>query len=356
MFRKSYRVTKAGSLNNLSLVEEEIGEPGDNEVRVEVRAIGLNFADVFTILGLYKAAPKKDFIPGLEFSGIITGMGKNVTDLKIGEHVMGSVRFGSYTTRLNIDSRYVAPMPHDWTFEEGASFIVQALTAYYALIPLGGLKQKQTVLIHSAAGGVGIYANRIAKRYSAYTIGTVGNPAKVQLLKSEGYDDVIVRDKHFRKQLEQKLNGRKLDIVLDAIGGKVQKDSFDFLDITGRMVAYGLSQFASPGAGLDYADLAMKFLTMPRYQTLTLIESNKSILGFNLIWLYDRVDMLKSMLQEVQALHLEKPYVGVVFPFERLKDAVKEFQSGRTTGKVVVKIPVHQRVGPVQQSAHDSQP
>ncbi len=356
MLRKSYRVTKAGSLNNLSLVEEEIGEPGDNEVRIEIRAIGLNFADVFTILGLYKAAPKKDFIPGLEFSGVVTGRGNNVTDLKIGEHVMGSVRFGAYTTRLNIDSRYVTPMPDGWTFEEGASFIVQALTAYYALIPLGGLKQNQTVLIHSAAGGVGIYANRIAKQYSAYTIGTVGNPAKTALLKSEGYDEVIVRDKHFRKQLEQKLNGRKLDIVLDAIGGKVQKDSFDFLDITGRMVAYGLSQFASPGAGLDYVDLAMKYLTMPRYQTLTLIESNKSILGFNLIWLYDKVEMLKSMLQEVQALNLERPHVGAVFPFERLKDAVKEFQSGKTTGKVVVKVPAPQRGGPVPPSAHESQP
>jgi NADPH:quinone reductase-like Zn-dependent oxidoreductase len=343
MLRKSYRVTKAGSMNRLVLVEEEIDEPGDNEVRIEIRAIGLNFADVFTIFGLYKAAPKSDFIPGLEFSGIVTGRGKNVADLKIGAHVMGSVRFGAYTTRLNIDRRYVVALPDGWTFEEGASFIVQALTAYYALLTLGNLKRSQTVLIHSAAGGVGIYANRIAKRFSAYTIGTVGSAAKTGLLKTEGYDDIIVRGRDFRKQLERKLNGRKLDIVLDAVGGKVQRDSFDFLDTTGRMVAYGLSQFASPGARLDYLDLAIKFLTMPRYQTLTLIESNKSILGFNLIWLYDRVDMFKSMLDEIQALNLEKPYVGAIFPFERLKDAVREFQSGRTSGKVVVKVSHPQR-------------
>ncbi len=336
MKRTSYRITKAGSLNNLVQVKEELGEPAANEVRVDIRAIGLNFADVFTIFGLYKAAPKENFVPGLEFSGIVSAKGKDVTDLKTGDRVMGSVRFGSYTTHINIDRRYVTCVPNDWTFEEGASFIVQALTAYYALIPLGGLKKGQSVLIHSAAGGVGIYANRIAKKFSAYTIGTVGSPSKKDILISEGYDQFMVRNKHFRRDLAKILDGRQLDIVLDAVGGRVQKDSFDFLTTTGRMVAYGLSQFASPGARPNYFKLAYHFVTMPRYQTLTLIESNKSILGFNLIWLYDRVDMLKLMLDEIQALRLEKPYVGAAFPFDRLKEAVSTFQSGSTTGKIVV--------------------
>lgn len=338
MKRKSYRITKVGSVNNLKLVDEEIGKPVDNEVCIEVKAIGLNFADVFTILGLYKAAPKRDLIPGLEFSGIVIDKGKNVLDLDVNDRIMGSIRFGSYTTHLNIDHRYVTRIPDDWSFEEGASFIVQALTAYYALIPLGNLKPNQTVLIHSAAGGVGIYANRIAKKFSAHTIGTIGSPLKVQLLKAEGYDDIIVRERNFKKELAKRLNGKKLDLVLDAVGGKVQKESFDFLAITGRMVAYGLSEFASPGARPNYLKLLTRFISMPRYSTFTLIELNKSILGFNLIWLYDRVDMLKAMLDEIQALHLEKPYVGEVFPFERLKDAVRKFQSGRTMGKVVVKV------------------
>lgn len=336
MKRMSYRISKAGSLNNLKLVEEEISAPAPNEVTVEIKAIGLNFADVFTIFGLYKAAPKRDFIPGLEFSGTIAAKGKDVHDLKVGERVMGSVRFGSYTTQLNIDRRYVTGIPDGWTFEEGASFIVQALTAYYALVPLGGIRNGQTVLIHSAGGGVGIYANRIAKKFSAYTIGTIGSPSKMGIVQAEGYDRVIVRNSHFKTELEKALDGRELDIVLDAVGGKVQKDSFDSLTITGRLVAYGLSQFASPGARPNYLKLAHHFITMPRYQTLTLIESNKSVLGFNLIWLYDRVDMLKTILDEVQALKLEKPYIGAVFPFDRLKEAVSTFQSGRTTGKIVV--------------------
>lgn len=338
MKRKSYRITKVGSLNNLKLVDEEIVPPADDQVAVEVKAIGLNFADVFTILGLYGAAPKADFIPGLEFSGIVSDKGKNASAFNTGDRVMGSIRFGSYTTYLNIDCRYVIRLPDDWSFEEGASFIVQALTAYYALVPLGNLEENQTVLIHSGAGGVGIYANRIAKKFSAYTIGTIGNPSKIDLLKSEGYDCAIVRDRNFKHTLANCLHGRKLDLVLDSIGGKVQRISFDSLTTTGRLVAYGLSEFASPGARPNFLKLISMFISMPRYQTLTLIESNKSILGFNLIWLYERYDLWTKLLSEIQELHLTKPYVGQVFPFERLKEAVKTFQSGRTVGKIVVKV------------------
>ena len=344
MQRKSYRVTKVGSLNNLKLVEEELPQPSEDEVTIEVKAIGLNFADVFTILGLYKASPKSDFIPGLEFSGVIRDKGENVTGFSNGDKIIGVIRFGAYTTHLNIDHRYIIKLPEGWSFEEGASFIVQALTAYYALVPLGninklqGLINQPTVLIHSAAGGVGIYANRIAKKFSAYTIGTIGSESKRDLLKSEGYDDIIVRNNNFKAELEKCLDGRMLDLVLDAVGGKVQKESFDFLAPTGRLVSYGLSQFMSHGASPDYFKLALQFLTMPRYQSLTLIESNKSVLGFNLIWLYERVSLMKGMLDEISLLRLNKPYVGKVFPYGSFMQAIREFQSGNTSGKVVVTV------------------
>ncbi len=337
MQRRSYRISKSGSLNNLKLVAEEISTPLENEVCIEVKAIGLNFADVFTILGLYKAAPKENFIPGLEFSGVIIDKGDNVTGFEINDKVMGSVRFGSFTSHLNLDYRYIVKLPGNWSFEEGASFIVQALTAYYALIPLGNLSPHQTVLIHSAAGGVGIYANRIAKKFSAFTIGTIGNSSKIELLKSEGYNEFIVRNKNFKNELKNKLNGRNLDLVIDTIGGHFQKESFDLLTTTGRLVAVGLSQFASHSSRPNYFKLAKQFLLMPRYHTLNLIESNKSILGFNLIWLYDRVDQLKNMLNAISNLKLDKPYIGKVFDFEHLIDAIRLFQSGNTTGKIVVK-------------------
>ncbi len=322
----------------MKLVREDIRKPGPNDVIVKVAAIGLNLADVFTIMGLYKAAPKKDFIPGLEFSGIITEKGSGVEDFNINDKVIGVIKFGAYTSHITIDHRYVIKLRDDWSFEEGAAFLVQALTAYYALVPLGNIRRNQTVLIHSAAGGVGIYANRIAKKYSAFTIGTIGDPSKTELLKNEGCDEIIIRGKGFKEELKNKLNGRSLDLIMEAVGGKVQKDSFDLLAPTGRMVAYGLSQFAPYGSHPNYLKLLLQFLTRPKYDTLQLIESNKSVLGFNLIWLYERVELFKKMIDELESLKLNKPSIGHVFTFDKLPEAVKTFQSGKTTGKVVVKI------------------
>jgi NADPH:quinone reductase-like Zn-dependent oxidoreductase len=336
MKRSVYLLTRSGSFRRLHRLEQELSPPGAHEVTVEVRGIGLNFADVFTILGLYKAAPKRNCIPGIEFSGEVAALGRGVTGFHIGDRVIGSIRFGAYVTHLNIDPQYLIPLPAGWTSAEGAAFIVQALTAYYALLRLGNLQQGQTVLIHSAAGGVGLYANRIAKRFGAFTIGTVGGPAKVPLVHAEGYDRVIVRGRRFDLQLRDALGGRPLDLVLDAVGGSVQRASFDALATTGRMVAYGLSEFASHRATPDYVRLALRFLRMPRYSTLRLIESNRSILSFNLIWLYDRVDELRGMLEEIAELQLPRPIVGGTFPFERLREAVQRFQSGGTTGKIVV--------------------
>jgi NADPH:quinone reductase-like Zn-dependent oxidoreductase len=338
MQRSVYRLSRAGSLRRLTRVDEVLDRCGDHELTIAVKAIGLNFADIFTILGLYRAAAKRDCVPGIEFSGEVVDVGSGVSSFHPGDRVMGSIRFGAYATHLNIDQRYLLPLPASWSYEEGAAFIVQALTAYYALLPLGNLQPSQTVLIHSAVGGVGVYANRIAKQFGAFTIGTVGTAAKVALALQEGYDKVIVRSKSFPEQLSRALNGRALDLVLDSIGGKVQAQSFDQLTTSGRLVAYGLSQFASHRATPNYLMLARRYLGMPRYHTLRLIESNKSVLGFNLIWLYDRVDLLKEMLGRIQAMELRRPLVSATLPFDRLPEAVMMLQSGGTTGKVVVSL------------------
>lgn len=338
MERKSYKISKAGSLKRLRLVNEEINEPAENEVCVKIKAIGLNFADVFTIMGLYKAAPQKDFIPGLEFSGIVQDIGQNVTGFNINERVMGVIRFGAFTNYLNIDYNYLQKLPDDWSFEEGASFLVQALTAYYAIVHLGNVCKNQTVLIHSAAGGVGIYVNRIAKKFSAYTICTIGNPTKIDLLKNEGCDRIIVRNDNLKGEILKSLDGRELNLVMESIGGKVQKIGFNLLAPTGRMIIYGLSDYSSPTSRPNYLKLAYQFLTRPKVDGLTLVENNKSIMGFNLIWLYDRVELLKDFLNKINALNLGKPYIGHVFNFDELIDAVQLFQSGKTKGKVVIKL------------------
>jgi len=251
---------------------------------------------------------------------------------------MGVIKFGAYTSHLNIDHRYVQKLPASWTFEEGAAFTVQSLTAYYALVELGDIKDNYTVLVHSAAGGVGIYANRIAKKFNAYTIGTVGNNSKVDFLKSEGYDDVIVRKNNFNEKLKKCLGERKLNIVLESIGGKIFKESFDLLSHTGRIIIYGGAQFMSHSSRPNYLKILFQYLTRPKVDPISLSDTNRSMMGFNLIYLWDKPDVMKRMLTNILNFNIKKPYVGSVFTFDNLPDALKLFQSGKTIGKVVVKV------------------
>lgn len=337
MQRQAYRIDKVGSTSNLKLVTEPLDDPQDQEVQVEVHAIGLNFADVFAIHGLYSATPKGSFVPGLEFSGVITKVGKGIANFKIGDRIMGVTRFGGYASHLNIDDRHIVPLADDWSFEEGASYLVQGMTAYYALVFLGGLQKQHNVLIHSGAGGVGIMANRIAKCYDAFTIGTIGSDKKMNVLETEGFDGKIVRSKNFGKDLEKTLDGRELNLIVETIGGEIFKAGYNLLAPQGRMVVVGTSQFASPGSKPNYIKLLWKFLTRPKIDPQQMIQENRSVMGFNLIWLYEKVDVMDGILKDMSQLDLGKPMVGQVFEFDQMHAAIKLFQSGHSTGKVVVK-------------------
>ncbi len=337
MVRKIYRIGKAGSINDLTLQEEELPELEAHQVTVEIKAIGLNFADIFAIQGLYKAAPKEQFVPGLEFSGLVIRTGSKVNQIKNGDRVMGVTRFGAYTTHLNIDQKYVFPLSQDWSFEEGAGFLVQALTAYYGLVYLGALEKNATVLIHSAAGGVGIWANRIAKKFGAYTIGTIGSSSKIAYCKQEGYDQVIVRSSDFETNLKNALDGRDLNLVMDSIGGDIFKVSYRVLASQGRVVVYGSARYTSTSSKPNYLKLALLYWRRPKVDPQTMINYNKSVMGFNLIYLYKKSELMEKIIGELNQLNLEKPTIGHTYSFENLHEAIYKFQSGKTIGKVVVK-------------------
>jgi alcohol dehydrogenase len=341
--RIAYRMTRAGSLGNLRLVEEPLSEPRENEICVDVRAIGLNFADIFAMMGLYSATPKGSFVPGLEYAGVVHSTGAGVTRFAPGDAVMGAIRFGAYTNRLLIDERHAVALPLGWSFEEGAAFLVHGLTAYYALKPLGALREGATTLIHSAAGGVGIMANRIAKKFHAYTIGSVGTESKLPLLRAEGYDVGYVRSpgasyKAAARDIDRALAGRPLHLILDSLGGNVLQAGYDALAPAGRAVVFGSASMAFQGKRPPYLSLAWKWLKRPKFDALQMIEQNKSVLGFNLIWLWDNVDEMTHLLDELRALDLPQPFVGHIFSFEELPEAIRVFQSGLTTGKVVVRV------------------
>jgi NADPH:quinone reductase-like Zn-dependent oxidoreductase len=338
MLAKSYTMSKAGSMSNLKIKEEEIGTPGQGEVQIEVKSIGLNFADIFAMHGLYSATPKGSFVPGLEFSGLVKEVGDNVDKLKVGDRVMGVTKFGGYTTCLNHDHRYLTLMPEDWSFEEGAAYLVQGLTAYYALVALGNIQKESTVLIHSGAGGVGIMANRIAKEFNAFTIGTIGSDRKINVLKEEGFNEIIVRNGNFASNLKKSLSGKELNLVVETIGGKIFKEGYKQMAPQGRMVVVGVSQFASPGKIPNYFKLIWHFINRPKIDPQEMIQENKGVLGFNLIWLYDRVHLMNEMLEEMSKMDLGKPFVGKVYAWDEMYEAIKFFQSGESTGKVVVTV------------------
>lgn len=339
MLRNVYRmIPKAGSINHLKPVSEELEDPGNQEVQVKIKSIGLNFADIPAMFGLYSATPEGSFIPGLEYAGDILKVGKEVSNFREGDRIMGVTRFGGYSDHLNADKHYVAPLPAGWTYDEGAAFLVHAFTAYYGLVELAGIRQGQTVLIHSAAGGVGIQANRIAKRYGAYTIGTIGSGNKTAILKSEGYDDWIVRSKNFREDLRKALGDRELNIVMECIGGQIFKDGFRLMAPEGRMIVYGSANFITPGHRPNYLKMLYKYWKRPMLDPMRMIEWNKSVMSFNLIHLYDKKERVEEYLNHLHDLDIGKPRVGHVYPFDQLKKAIQYFQSGKTTGKVVVNI------------------
>ena len=337
MQREIYQTPKAGSLSRLTRMQDNLPAPEPNEVQVEVKAIGLNFADIMAIMGLYSATPKGAFVPGLEYAGVISAVGSSVKGLSTGDRVMGVTRFGAYATALNIDARYVRPLPEGWSFEEAAAFPVQALTAWYALKELGNLQPGQTVLIQSAAGGVGIWANRIAKQFDARTVGAVGSPHKLPLLREEGYDRAIVRGKkNFPEELDRALEGRDLNLVLECIGGKFFKTAYKRMASEGRIVVYGAAHFSTPGSRPNYFKLVKNYLSRPKVDPLAIISENKSVMGFNLIWLYEKAEKMGELLGKLEQFDLGRPIIGESFSFAELPEALRVFQSGQTVGKVVI--------------------
>ena len=331
-----HTVTKTGSLKNLKLVSGPDAPLEKGKVVVAVKSVGLNYADIFAILGLYSATPKVPFTPGLEFSGVV--LESDSPRFVAGQKVFGVTRFGGYTTHLVADPDYLFELPADWTFEEGAAFPVQTLTAYYALRTLGDLKSGQTVLIHSAAGGVGLQANRIAKKFNAFTIGVVGKEEKLDLLKREGFDRGIVRGDDFKDQVSLALADRPLNLVLEATGGKYFNYSYDLLAPMGRVVAYGSAQFTPSSHRPNYLSLVFRYLFRPRIDPLSMIKANKSVMGFNLIWLYEHRELMSRLLQEIDELKLPPPIIGHRFPFSEMYEALMLFRSGVTTGKIVLNV------------------
>lgn len=343
----SYIQLKAGNLKNHKIIEEDLKPISDHKIRINVKAVGLNFADIFACLGLYSATPKGSFSPGLEFSGIITEIGQKVqTNFKIGDEVIGTTRFGALSNYVDVGSSYLYPKPENWTFEEGASFFVQSLTAWYGLVELGRLNENSYVLLQSAAGGVGLHALQILHHFKSQYCAIIGSSNKIEKLKEYGVNenDILIRSKKPNKFYTDLLNHlrqhkkRGFDIIFDAVAGDFFKPQFQTLNRGGIYIIYGAADLMKNSNRPDYLWLAYKYLKFYKIMPLNLIDKNYGIFGFNLIWLYDKTELFRKMIEEMKKVSWRKPSIGKVFDFQDSYNAIKYFQSGESTGKIVIKL------------------
>jgi len=337
----AWETPKAGSLARLTQKTMPLPTLPLGQLRIGVHAVGLNFADIFALTGLYSATPQGAFTPGLEFSGTVIDAGAHnkATDslFKVGDRVMGVTRFGGYCSVIDSEPDYLMPLPHHWDFAQGAAFPAQTLTAWYALTTLGNLQPDHNALIHSAAGGVGLQAMKLTQALGATPVGTVGNPNKARILQDMGFSDVLVRQRDFSRQLTE--SGHRFDLVLDAIGGTVQQASFAALNPMGRLVVFGAAEFTPTGNRPNYLKAAWRYLRRPRYDVMDMISNNRSVMAFNLIWLWEQKTIMQTLLRELQAIDLPPPHVGHRFAFDDAHAALALLQSGQSVGKVVLEVP-----------------
>ena len=365
--RDVWRMDRAGSLGDLRRQREDLAPPGRGEARVRVEAIGLNFADVFSCLGLYSATPRGPFIPGLECAGTVEAIGEGAPKSGVagtevpalhshglhshgpavapGDRVMVLTRFGGFATAVNADTRYLLRSPDAWSSDEAAAFPVQAMTAWYGLVRLGELAPGETVLVHSAAGGVGLNALAIVDRIGGHALATVGAEDKVAFLARERgltAHRVIVRDRHrFGTQIDQALSSidaAGLDLVFDAIAGPYFLPALARLRPEGRHVLYGAADLMPGGTRPNWPKLAWQYLRRPRVDPMRLIDRNRAVLGFNLIWLFHEAHRLPDAFAAARALINGPPLIGARFSFAQLPAALEALQSGRTVGKVIVSV------------------
>ena len=340
---KAVVLTRTGGPEVFQVQEWPDPPVAEGEVRIAVRAAGLNFADTMARVGFYPAAPKTPCVLGYEVAGEVDTIGAGVSGLAIGQRVMAGTHFGGQAELATAHARDVMPMPDNLSFEEGAAFCVSYATAYAGLIIMGGLRAQNRVLIHSAAGGVGTAAIQIARNADAEIFGTA-SAAKHQAIKAQGVHHAIdYRSQDFKAEVRRLTDGEGVDIVMDALGPTSFRKDYRILRPGGRLIMYGLSEALNEnGRNLRTAVtslLRMPTSTMPWWHTGRMLNQNRGVFGLNLLSWWRReggMDRItKPLLTDLGAGRLT-PVVAKAFPFERAGEAHRFLAERRNFGKVVL--------------------
>jgi NADPH:quinone reductase-like Zn-dependent oxidoreductase len=331
-------ITKAGSPEVLQVREAPDPEAAAGQLRVRVRAAGINFADLMARVGLYPDAPKIPCVVGYEVAGVVDQVGAGVSGYSVGDRVLAMPRFGGYTDTLVVSAAQAAVLPEKMTFEEGAALPVVYLTAHHMMIQTGNLRPGSKVLIHSAAGGVGLAAIELARAQKCIIFGTA-SPSKHEFLRSQGVAHPIDSGGDYAAEVRKALgDARGLDLVLDPVGGKSWREGYDLLDAGGRLVAFGFSA-AAAGKTRSLLHAASQFFRIPKFNPMKLMNDNKQVAGVNMGHLFERLDILHPQIQSLLSLYTNgqiKPHVDRTFKFDEAPAAHHYLHDRKAKGKVLL--------------------
>jgi NADPH:quinone reductase-like Zn-dependent oxidoreductase len=333
-------IPKAGPPEVLELRETRDPIPKQGEMRIRVAAAGVNFADVMGRLGLYPDLPRMPVVPGYEVAGRVDAVGDGVESDWVGRDVLAMTRFGGYADAVCVPETQVSTRPPGMTAEEGAALPVNYLTAWQLLFVMGSLHAGETMLVHSAGGGVGIAAIQLAKHVGARVFGTA-SAGKHDRLKALGVDACIDYTREdFEARVRELTHGRGVELILDAVGGASFKKSYRSLAPTGRLGMFGMSAAATGKSRslLRAVGPALRTLRL-RFRARPLIDENRGVFGVNVGHLWDEGDRVASWMERLLALYVEgvvRPIVDCSFPLERAAEAHHYLQDRKNFGKVLL--------------------
>jgi NADPH:quinone reductase-like Zn-dependent oxidoreductase len=336
-------ITKHGGPEVLQVEDRPDPPVGPGEVRIAVKAAGINFADTVARVGLYPDSPPIPCVVGYEVAGEIESVGEGVQGRKPGDRVLAGTRFNGYAELVTVRADMAYPLPKKLSFEEGAAFPVNYATAQAGLVVMGGLEIGERVLIHAAAGGVGIAATQVANVRGAEVFGTA-SASKHDAIREQGVDHPIdYRTKDFAEEVMRITGGEGVDVILDALGPSSFRKGYRILRPGGRLIMFGASEVQT-GERRDLLAAARTALktplaTMPWWKSIGVINENKGVFGLNMLHWWDKEGSLDRVIQPLLPQLDEgrlRPVVAEAFPFEQAPEAHRFIAERRNVGKVVL--------------------
>jgi len=300
-------------------------ESGPGMLGVEVRAAGCNFFDILMARGQYQVKPPFPFVPGAELAGVVHTVGDDVRGFKPGDRVLAAVPLGAFAERAAVPARAAMRMPEGMSFEEGAAFPIVYPTSYAGLVFRAGLQRGENLLVHAAAGGVGIAAVQIGKALGARVIATAGGPEKLEIARRAGADVAIdYANGDWVEAVKQATGNRGADVIYDSVGGDVTDGSLKCIAWNGRLLVIGFASGRIPEVKLNRVLLKNISLVGLHWGAHALNEPAR---------IGETFDALFALLGEGKI----KPLVYRTYGLDELPDALAALGSRRSWGKVIVR-------------------